>query len=216
MEIRLNSVCKSYFKNKRELKIIENFSYVFRNSKMYLIKGSSGAGKTTLLSIIGLLDKPDSGLISFDDRDLFNLSYKERTDFIHKNIGFIFQDYNLLEGLTIEENILIHYLGYKGDLTEEKQRIEAILKRLGLLHRKNHYPFELSGGEKQRVGIARALVKQPKLIICDEPISNLDKDNSEQIKNILIELKKSEKCTIIVSCHTEDFDKIVDETIKLG
>lgn len=216
MEIRLNNICKSYFKNKRELKIIENFSYVFRNSKMYLIKGSSGAGKTTLLSIIGLLDKPDSGSISFDDRDLFNVSYKERTDFIRKNIGFIFQDYNLLEGLTIEENILIHYLGYKGDLIEEKQRIEAILKRLGLSHRKNHYPFELSGGEKQRVGIARALVKQPKLIVCDEPISNLDKDNSEQIKNILIELKKSEKCTIIVSCHTEDFDKIADEIIKLG
>ena len=216
MEIRLSNVCKSYFKNKRELKIIENFNYVFNSSKMYLIKGSSGAGKTTLLSIIGLLDKPDRGSISFDDCDLINLSYKERTDFIHKNIGFVFQDYNLLEGLTIEENILIHYLGDKRDLTEEKQGIEVILKRLGLEHRKDHYPFELSGGEKQRVGIARALVKQPKLIICDEPVSNLDKDNSEQIKNILIELKESEKCTIIVSCHTEDFDKIVDETIKLG
>lgn len=215
MEIRLRDVSKSYYKNKRELKIINQMNYVFDSGKMYLIKGSSGSGKTTLLSILGLLDKPSSGELIFDNTSVLQFNYNQRTDFIHDNIGFVFQDFNLLEGLTIEENILVHYLGMKTDFKHAKEPVEDILTRLGLAHRKDHYPFELSGGEKQRVGIARAIIKQPKLIICDEPISSLDKENSEGIKNILSELNKNEKCTIVITCHTDDFDEIVDEILQL-
>jgi len=213
MIIELKNLSKKYKKGKRTLEVINDFSYTFKSNNIYLLKGSSGSGKTTILSLIGLLDNETDGSILFDGKDVCKLSSKEKSRIRKEDIGFIFQDYNLLEGMSIEENIGLTYLDSK--ISDLDERILDIMSKMNLSHRSGHYPFELSGGEKQRVAIARAIIKNPRLLICDEPVSNLDKKNIEQMVSVLRDIKKRRDCIILISCHTSDFDAYADNIIEM-
>lgn len=211
MEIELKKIYKSYEKRKSKIEVIKEFSYKFEPNNMYLIKGESGTGKTTLMSLIGLLDYPDSGEILFNKKRVDNLKEKELCNIRKNDISFLFQDYNLLEKMTVYENIKIVFEENKEK--EVEKRINDVLDLLKLSHRKNHLASELSGGEKQRVTLARAIVKEHSILICDEPISNLDESNAKTIIEILKQSKKDK--LVIVSCHTDDFDNICDKRIDL-
>lgn len=210
----MQNLKKEFKKKKRIVTAVNDFSYEFFSGKMYLLKGSSGTGKTTLLSLLGLLDTPTDGEIYYDDLLVSELSEEKKTEIRRNCLGYVYQEYNLFEALTIEDNIKLAYLD--SDLSDLDERIAEVLERVNLTTRIGHYPFEISGGEKQRVAIARAILKKPQILICDEPISSLDEKNAQVLIDYLCEIRETENCIIFVSCHTHHFDKYADEIIALG
>lgn len=211
MSITLKNVSKSYFRGKEEISIISNFSRTFEKGKIYLIKGPSGRGKTTLLSMIGLLDLPTEGEIWLDDLRVDNLKEKELCGIRREKYAFVFQDYGLLENLSVYENLLLSIQESENPVSDEK--IDEILKKLNIFDRKSHKVCELSGGEKQRTSFARAMIKESEVFICDEPISSVDAENAQIILKILDEVRKNR--IVLVSCHTQDMDVLCDEHIFL-
>lgn len=211
MSIRIEKVCKSYFNKKQEITVLKDIDYTFENNKLYLIKGTSGKGKTTLLSILGLLDSPTAGKVFLDDQRVDHLPEKLRCKIRNERYAFVFQDYGLLENLTVYENLKLILEETKEKVPESK--IDDVLKDLNMLHRKNHVVAKLSGGEKQRASFARAMIKQSDIFVCDEPISNVDSENATVILNILKQLKKSK--IVIVSIHSTYIDEICDEIVTL-
>ncbi len=210
MCIELKNVSKSYGK-KNQISVIKDFNRTFEDKKLYLIKGASGKGKTTILSIIGLLDAPTNGAIYLDGERVDNLSAQELCRIRREKYAFVFQDFGLLENLSVYENIMLPMQENKDNIDEAK--CDAVLEKLNMLHRKNHKVSELSGGEKQRVSFARAMLKESKIFICDEPISSIDEENTEIILEILKELRKEK--LVLVSCHTTDIDSLCDEMIRM-
>lgn len=214
--LELKNISKSYRKKRFTLNILNNFSYSFENGKVYLIKGSSGTGKSTLLYILGLLDDCDDGSIIYNDIDISKLKNKDKFDFINQNIGFVLQNDNFFEEITVEENILLHYLNNPNPNSDENlTRVREYLKKVGLSDREKHYLAELSGGERQRVKIARALIKNPSILLLDEPISSLDDENANIIKDLIVKYMKHKDCITIISCHSNHFDDIVDDIIEI-
>ena len=213
MKIYLKAINKTYKKDGSNLNVIKDFTHELSSGHMYLIKGSSGSGKTTLLSMIGLLDEPSSGKIYFDDEMISNASESKKNLIRRFDIGFVYQEYNLFERLTVKENIEVAYLD--SNIPDMEAKIRDTLEKVNLKNREKHYTFELSGGEKQRVAIARALIKNPKILICDEPISNLDYENAKILIDILCEIRDKTECIILISCHTDHFDEYADEIIRL-
>lgn len=214
MLLEVCDLCKTYIKKKVQIRILENFTYSFSDHSMYLIKGKSGAGKTTLLSLLALLDNSDSGKILFNGNDLSRLSNGEKTKFRYDYIGYVFQEFNLFSALTVEENILMAFAEQK--ITErEYNKIDETLEMIGLYDRKHHKASELSGGEKQRVAFARAFVKNPAILICDEPVSNLDDDNANEIKRLLVNYVKLNECICFITCHGSVFDDVAKSIIDL-
>ncbi len=213
MKIVLDNIYKSYKKGAQEIPVLKGFSKVLNSNMMYLVKGPSGAGKTTLLSIVGLLDSPTSGQVFIDDDRVDHLKERDLCTIRRERFGFVFQDYGLLENLTVYENISLACQELP-NMDECIQQIEDILTKLNLGHRIHHKVSELSGGEKQRTSFARAMIKNPDILICDEPLSNIDENNAKNVAQILLEAKKDR--IIIVSCHTRDLDTLCDEQIVLG
>ena len=166
------------------------------------IMGPSGCGKTTLLNILGLLDNPSEGNYLLDGEEVARLKESQRTALRKGKIGFVFQSFNLIDELTVEQNVELplKYLGIAAD--ERKSRVRDILRRLGISHRANHYPNQLSGGQQQRVAIARAMVYNPKLILADEPTGNLDTKNGKEVMDLLAELN-DEGTTIVMVTHSQ-------------
>jgi len=165
------------------------------------VMGPSGCGKSTLLNIIGLLDNPTSGSLYFNGTDVSNFSEKKRTNLRKGNIGFVFQSFNLIDELNVYENVELPLLYQKVAGSERKKKVENVLDRMKMNHRRKHFPQQLSGGQQQRVAVARALVSNPKLILADEPTGNLDSANSEQVMNLLKELN-DEGTTIVMVTHS--------------
>lgn len=215
MKLKAVNINKSYVKEKHRLNIIENFSCEIGSGELWLFKGASGCGKTTLLSILGLIDKPDSGELLLGDVPVLFRKRREIEAMRRTLIGFVFQEANLLERLTIRENLLLTLEGSSYNKTEAAGQAEKILQTVGLGDRAGHYPFELSGGEKQRVSFARAVMKQPELLICDEPTASLDRTNADKIREMLLDMKRK-GCSVLVSSHTADFDDIADTVIQVG
>lgn len=216
MNIYLENITKSYYKNKKKVPILQNFSYDFETNKKYLIKGHSGCGKTTLLSLIALLDDEFSGKIYYNDQCVSQLSSEKKCLIRSKDIGIIFQDSYLFPGMTVLDNILLPDICEKRTTLEKSlSDVEALLDKLSLKHRINHFPEELSGGERQRVCIARAILKKPKLLVADEPVSSVDSKNKEQIVNLLIKLSEELSCTLVVASHDNIFDDIVDDIVDM-
>lgn len=211
MKICLEHICKTYKKDGNELNIIKDFSHNFHSGNMYLLKGSSGSGKTTLLSLIGLLDVPTSGKVIYDDEIVSQYSDVQKNEIRRNNIGYVYQEYNLFDRLTVLENIEVAYMD--SHIPDLSLKIKETLEKVNLANREKHYSFELSGGEKQRVSIARALIKNPKVLLCDEPISNLDEENAKNLIDILCEIRDRMDCIIFVSCHTHHFDEYADEIL---
>ena len=176
--MKLDNVCKEYKLGKETIKALKNVSVTFENNKFYAIMGRSGSGKSTLVHIIGLLDNPTSGTIYLNNQDTSHLKEDEIQEIISQNIGFVFQKFYLNSNLTALENVMLPSLIIKNmSFAEKKKQALALLKLVGLENRVNHKPKELSGGEAQRVAIARSLINNPKIIIADEPTGNLDKES---------------------------------------
>lgn len=199
--LKLTNVDKVYGKGEAAVQAIKDVSLKVWPKEVTLIMGPSGSGKTTLLSISGALLKPTNGSVFIDDTDISRLSETKLPAIRLKNIGFVFQAFNLLSALTVLENVEFAYnlLGVKG--RRAKERATDILTELGLRQRLNHYPDQISGGEKQRVALARALVAEPKLILADEPTGNLDSKSGYQVVELLHEIANQRNSAVVIASH---------------
>lgn len=214
--IKVEHLSKQFVKKKRRINVINDFNYEFQSGKLYLIKGESGKGKTTLLTLLAFLQKEDGGKIIFNDIIVSNLKQEEKCNLRRKEIGIVFQDYNLFDNLTVMDNVVIvDVLKNKINKEEIYNKAKDIIGILGLQDRINHYPYELSGGEQQRVGIARAILKNPSILICDEPVSNLDKDNAVNIVEFIDGYCHNKNKIVIVASHDDYFDDCADYVINL-
>ncbi|NQZ86718.1 MAG: ABC transporter ATP-binding protein [Colwellia sp.] len=199
--IRLNDVNKVFYTDEVETHALSNISLVINKGEYVSISGPSGCGKSTLLNLIGLLDTSNSGIYQLLAHDVSGISKKERARIRNKDIGFIFQSFNLISDLTVEENVNLP-LSYRKDLTknEREQFVLSSLKKVNMEHRANHFPSQLSGGQQQRVAIARAIAGNPSIILADEPTGNLDSENAETIMTLL-DLLHKEGTTICMVTH---------------
>ena len=209
--IELKNINKSY----KNLHVLKNINLKVQKNEIIAIEGSSGAGKTTLLKIIGKLEKPDSGEIIFQNKNITNLNTSELQSFRNNNIGFIFQFHHLMPEFTALENICIPaFLKKKNKLETEKKALQ-LMEFLKIAKQKNSFPEYMSGGEKQRVAIARALINSPDVILADEPSGNLDTIQSMEIYNLFNSLRKEFNQTFIIVTHDKELSKLTDETIIL-
>lgn len=206
---------KTYKKKNKKLIVLKDINYKFEKGKVYAIIGKSGAGKTTLINILGLLKKPDSGKIFVLNNDISTINDNKASEIRSVKIGFIFQSFYLDPLLTADENIkLPMYLNTSQDKSLINQRVDDLLKEVELDDRKSHFPKELSGGEQQRVCIARALANDPDIILADEPTGSLDPENEENILKILKKLAKKGKCIIIVT-HSKTVRNYADIILEI-
>ena len=199
--IQTKNLTKIFRTEEVETTALNKVDLEVKSGEMVAIMGPSGCGKSTLLNILGLLDNPTSGELYFDGKEVSNYSERNRTNLRKGNIGFVFQSFNLIDELTVYENVELPLLYLKVSASERKKKVEEVLERMKIIHRKKHFPQQLSGGQQQRVAIARAVVTKPKLILADEPTGNLDSANGEEVMNLLTELNK-EGTTIVMVTHS--------------
>jgi putative ABC transport system ATP-binding protein len=199
--IKTVNLKKTYRTEEVETTALNNVNLEIQAGEFVSIMGPSGCGKSTLLNIAGLLDSPSSGQYFFLDQEVGSLSERQRAQLRKGNIGFVFQSFNLIDELTVYENVELPllYLGVSG--AEREQRVSAALERVQIMHRKSHFPQQLSGGQQQRVAVARAVVASPKLILADEPTGNLDSTHGEEIMKLLTELNEA-GTTIVMVTHS--------------
>ena len=213
--LELKNVKKVYVVKNEKVMALNDVSYTFEMNNFYGIMGHSGSGKTTLISILGLLESFDSGTYLINGEEVKDFDNNKISKIRRDYIGFVFQDFYLDEYLNVYENVMLPLITHK-ELSKEMKNemvIEALTK-VGIVDRKNHFPSQLSGGEKQRVAIARALINNPKIILADEPTGNLDEDNEKMIFQILKDLSKEGKCVIVVS-HSNEIKSYADKIIKI-
>ncbi len=193
---------------------LNKLSFEVQEGEFVAIMGPSGCGKSTLLNILGLLDDPDGGSFQFNDIEVSGFNERKRANLRKQNIGFVFQSFNLIDELTVYENVELPliYTGVKAD--ERKKRVEEVLEKMQIMHRRKHFPQQLSGGQQQRVAVARAVVNKPKLILADEPTGNLDSKNGNEVMDLLIELNEA-GTTIIMVTHSEHDAKYSHRIIRM-
>ena len=211
--IKIKNIYKKYEKNKT-IKVLNDISFNFEAGKTYSIVGPSGSGKSTLLNLLSLIDSPSSGLIEINKNNI-NFKNKIKNDYIRaKNIGIIYQDRNLLSDFSAIENVYLPNLLISNDKAKSVNLAKKIIKDMGLSSRLNHFPSELSGGENQRIAIARALINSPNIILADEPTGSLDFENAKQIFKTLFNLKNKNRI-IIFATHNRYFANMADCKIKM-
>lgn len=199
--IKTTNLTKVFTTDEVETTALNKVSFEVKPGEFVAIMGPSGCGKSTLLNILGLLDNPTSGEFYFDNVEVSKFKEKQRTNMRKANIGFVFQSFNLIDELTVFENVELPLLYMNVSSAERKARVDAVLERMKISHRRKHFPQQLSGGQQQRVAIARAVVANPKLILADEPTGNLDSANGEEVMNLLSELN-NEGTTIVMVTHS--------------
>lgn len=209
--IDIKGITKSF----GSLQVLKGIDLHIDKGEVVSIVGSSGAGKTTLLQIIGTLDKPDSGQIIIDGTDVSSLSRKKLSEFRNQHIGFVFQFHQLLPEFTALENIMIPAFIAGKSRSEAKKKAEELLDFMGLSDRAGHKPSELSGGEKQRVAVARALINNPAVILADEPSGSLDSKNKEELHQLFFNLRDKFGQTFVIVTHDEHLARITDRTIAM-
>ena len=212
--IKTDSISKVFRTEEVETHALINVSLEVKQGEFVAIMGPSGCGKSTLLNILGLLDRPTDGQYILDGKDMSALSEKERNVFRRGMLGFVFQSFNLIDELTVEENIELPLLYMKVPAAERKRRITDAMARMGITHRAKHFPSQLSGGQQQRVAIARAVVMQPKIILADEPTGNLDSKNGLEVMGLLRELHR-EGTTIVMVTHSARDASYSDRIVNL-
>lgn len=209
--IRIENITKSF----GSLQVLKGINLLIEKGEIVSIVGPSGAGKTTLLQIMGTLSYPDSGSVFIDNIDVTRLSQKKLADFRNQHIGFVFQFHQLLPEFTALENIMIPAYIAGTSQREAKQRALNLLDFMGLSERANHKPNELSGGEKQRVAVARALINQPAVILADEPSGSLDSKNKEELHQLFFDLRDKFGQTFVIVTHDEQLANVTDRTIHM-
>ena len=209
--IELDNITRSF----GSLQVLKGISLNIDRGEVVSITGPSGAGKTTLLQIMGSLDKPDGGKVLYDGQDITRMSEKEISAFRNKHIGFVFQFHQLLPEFTALENISIPMLIAGQGMRQANARAKELLQMLGLADRADHKPSELSGGEKQRIAVARALANQPDVILADEPSGSLDTKNKEELHKLFFSLRDQLGQTFVIVTHDESLAAMTDRTIRL-
>lgn len=208
--IKFENVSKIYQVGDHEQKALDNINLDIENGKFVVILGPSGAGKSTLLNLLGGLDNPTNGKIIVEGNDISKLSNNELADFRAKTVGFVFQSYNLIPTLTVYENVSL-----VKEITDNPLSSRDMLKEVGLLDHIDKFPSELSGGEQQRVSIARALAKNPKILLCDEPTGALDSETGALVLKTLLSMARNYNKTIIIVTHNQNIAKMADIIIKV-
>ena len=212
--LKVENLKKSFFTEEIETIALNGVSFEVKEGEFVAVMGPSGCGKSTLLNILGLLDNPTGGTYTLLGKEVGDLREKERTQFRKGNLGFVFQSFNLIDEMTVFENVELPlvYMGVKA--SERKQRVNEILERMNISHRAAHFPQQLSGGQQQRVAIARAVISNPKLVLADEPTGNLDSKNGQEVMHLLQELNR-EGTTIIMVTHSQHDAQYASRTICL-
>ena len=214
MEIlKVQNLCKTYGKGEVKVDALKNVSFSLEKGEFAAVVGESGSGKSTLLNCIGALDLPTSGTVWMDGQNLFSMKEEERTIFRRRNIGFIFQSFQLVSELNVEQNIMFPLLlDYR---KPDPVAVKEILALLGLTERRHHLPNQLSGGQQQRVAIGRALITKPKLILADEPTGNLDSKNSQDVIDLLTQASRCFQQTILMITHNKNLTASVDRVFRV-
>lgn len=215
MEIlRVENLCKTYGKGEAKVDALKNVSFSLEKGEFAAVVGESGSGKSTLLNCIGALDTPTSGSILIDRQNLFSMKEEKRTIFRRRNIGFIFQSFQLVSELDVEQNIMFPLLlDYRKPNSKD---VDEILDLLGLTERRHHLPSQLSGGQQQRVAIGRALITKPKLILADEPTGNLDSKNSRDVMDMLTNASRHFRQTILMITHNNNLTASGDRVFRVS
>ncbi len=212
--IELNNISKT-FDNKKKITVLKNLNFKFKKGKIYSLSGPSGSGKSTLLNLLSLIDRPSSGNIKIDNRNINHNEIEINDKIRSSNIGIVYQEKNLLPDFTAIENVCIASLAANNNHKIADQESLKIIQKVGLKDRANHYPSELSGGEIQRIAISRAVVNKPRIILADEPTGSLDHENANQIFNLLFKLKNNDR-VIIFATHNRFFANKADYKISLS
>jgi len=202
--IKISDLKKTFRTEEVETVALNGISLEVADGEFIAIMGPSGCGKSTLLNILGLLDNPTSGQYQLDGTEVGNLKEKQRTEMRKGNIGFVFQSFNLIEEMTVYENVELPLVYLKVKPSERKKRVEEVLRRMNISHRVKHFPNQLSGGQQQRVAIARALIADPKLILADEPTGNLDSKNGKDVMDLLSDLNRGGTTIVMVTHSNHD------------
>ena len=212
--LKVENLKKSFFTEEVETIALNGVSFEVKEGEFVAVMGPSGCGKSTLLNILGLLDNPTGGSYHLLGNEVGSLREKDRTQFRKGNLGFVFQSFNLIDEMTVFENVELPlvYMGVKA--SERKRRVNEMLDRMNISHRAGHFPQQLSGGQQQRVAIARAVVSNPKLVLADEPTGNLDSKNGQEVMALLQELNR-EGTTIIMVTHSQHDAQFASRTICL-
>ena len=199
--IKTKNLKKVYTTEEVETTALNNVNFEVKEGEFVSIMGPSGCGKSTLLNVLGLLDNPTDGEYHFLDHEVSRYSERQRANLRKANIGFVFQSFNLIDELTVFENVELPLLYLKVSASNRKKRVHEVLEQMQMIHRKNHFPQQLSGGQQQRVAVARAVVSKPKLILADEPTGNLDSSHGEEVMKMMAQLHKN-GTTIIMVTHS--------------
>ncbi|NMB84390.1 ABC transporter ATP-binding protein [Candidatus Roizmanbacteria bacterium] len=214
--IKLKNVWKEYPLDGTVFTALKDINLTIKSGEFTSIMGPSGSGKSTLMHMVGLLDKPSKGEIFIDNKKISDVNDNQLSDLRNEYIGFVFQQFNLLNKLTILENVLLPtvYLRKKSNIDFQKRALELI-DRFGLYEKRHSYPNKISGGQQQRVAIARALIMDPKLILADEPTGNLDSKTGKEIMKLLTELNEKEKRTIVIVTHDPSIAEQVERVVRI-
>lgn len=214
MEIlKVQHLCKTYGSGSVKVDALKDVSFSIEKGRFTAVVGESGSGKSTLLNCIGALDTPTSGNIYIEGQDMFSMNEEKRTVFRRRNIGFVFQSFQLISELNVEQNIMFPVLlDYR---RPKKDDVEEILEVLGLKDRRRHLPGQLSGGQQQRVAIGRALITKPKLILADEPTGNLDSKNSKDVMDLLIKASRHYQQTVLMITHNRGLTASMDQVLQV-
>lgn len=213
--VKINDIYKTYGTEPTHVEVLKGISLEFEPGEVVVIRGPSGVGKSTLLHVMGGLDLPTSGEVWIKNQNLNHLKNDHLARFRNKHIGFVFQFHHLLPEFTAFENVLLPSVMHEPFSKEKQEYVRYILTEVGLEHRLEHKPNELSGGEQQRVAVARALVNQPDLLLADEPTGNLDTKNSEMLYKLLLSLNRKLKQTLVIVTHSQDMDEAARRVILL-
>ncbi|MBD5173699.1 MAG: ABC transporter ATP-binding protein [Bacteroidales bacterium] len=212
--IKINDLKKVFRTSEIETSALNGVNMEIQDGEFVAIMGPSGCGKSTLLNIIGLLDNPTSGSYKIDGKEVSSLRENERTDLRKGNIGFVFQGFNLIDELTVAQNVELPLTYLNVSSSKRKELVKEVLEKVNLNHRAKHYPNQLSGGQQQRVAIARAVVTNPKVLLADEPTGNLDSTNGKEVMELLNELNRG-GTTIVMVTHSNHDASYADRTINL-
>lgn len=212
--ININDLDKVYRTEEIETLALSKIKLHVKKGEFLAVMGPSGCGKSTLLNIIGLLDDIDGGSYLFNETEVSHFNERKRAELRKHNIGFVFQSFNLIDELTVYENVELPLIYTDVPKAERKKMVEAVLEKVQIMHRRNHFPQQLSGGQQQRVAVARAVVTNPKVILADEPTGNLDSTNGNEVMHMLTELNES-GTTIVMVTHSEHDAKFADRIVRM-
>jgi len=212
--IKTGNLSKKYLTDEVETTALNAVNIEIEEGDFVAVMGASGCGKSTLLNIVGMLDRPSEGNYYFNGKEVGHLSEKERADIRKKNIGFIFQSFNLIDELSVFENVELPLVYLKVPKAERKKQVNDVLERMGIAHRAKHYPQQLSGGQQQRVAVARAVITQPKLVLADEPTGNLDSHHGNEVMDLLTTLNNT-GTTILMVTHSDHDAAFAKRIIRL-